>query len=473
MFHHDAEHTGYSTSSAPTTNNVLWYAIPDYSVVYSSPAVVDGRLYIGGGNPGFGGSMMCFNITNGQKIWSYNLPYAIDCSPVVAHGSVYFSASFSPYLFCLDAVGNGEGSTILKWKFTAGSGFYTPILSDEKLYVGSSDAHVYCLDANGDGQGSTTILWQNTVDGVPSQCPAVSNGYVYVGTNHGFVFCFNAETGEKIWQYQPGIAETSPTVVDGKVYVNSLDWYVVCLDAYGDGYGSTTELWRHPTQGTFVDASPAVAYGNVYAATSVYAAILYCLDTDTGEEQWNYTGTPDTAITTSPAVADGKVFFYTTDDWFHCVNAETGEIIWEYKQDLQPDPPWITYSSPAVAEDTVFFGWHGAIFAFRDPPRPNVQIQNIKGGVFLSAEITNIGNEAVGEGSWELMTHGGLFGLIDVHSQGSFNGIDAGATLPIRMKKPILGFGPVNITMKVQLEELPTVWAFTSGFVLVGYTVIR
>jgi len=47
---HDLNHTGYSTSTAPNTNNTIWnYTI--WSVtgaqVYSSPAVVDGNVYVG------------------------------------------------------------------------------------------------------------------------------------------------------------------------------------------------------------------------------------------------------------------------------------------------------------------------------------------------------------------------------------------------------------------------------------------
>ena len=46
MFHHDLNHTGYSTSTGPETNNVLWsYETGDS--VSSSPAVVDGKVYLG------------------------------------------------------------------------------------------------------------------------------------------------------------------------------------------------------------------------------------------------------------------------------------------------------------------------------------------------------------------------------------------------------------------------------------------
>ena len=46
MFHHDLQHSGYSTSAAPKTNNTIW----SYSTngnVYSSPAVANGKVYVG------------------------------------------------------------------------------------------------------------------------------------------------------------------------------------------------------------------------------------------------------------------------------------------------------------------------------------------------------------------------------------------------------------------------------------------
>ena len=49
MFHHDLNNSVYSSSkTAPQTNNIKWiYEIPDGAQVGSSPAVVDGRVYIG------------------------------------------------------------------------------------------------------------------------------------------------------------------------------------------------------------------------------------------------------------------------------------------------------------------------------------------------------------------------------------------------------------------------------------------
>lgn len=45
IFHHDPSHTGYSTSTAPKTNNTLWKYKTE-AQVWSSPSVVDGRVFV-------------------------------------------------------------------------------------------------------------------------------------------------------------------------------------------------------------------------------------------------------------------------------------------------------------------------------------------------------------------------------------------------------------------------------------------
>ena len=46
-FRHDSAHSGYSTSTAPTTNQTLWSYTPRGEYVGSSPAVVDGVVFVG------------------------------------------------------------------------------------------------------------------------------------------------------------------------------------------------------------------------------------------------------------------------------------------------------------------------------------------------------------------------------------------------------------------------------------------
>ena len=52
----------------------------------------------------------------------------------------------------------------------------------------------------------------------------MADGVVYVGSDDGKVYAFNASTGATLWTAATGLAvESSPAVSDGVVYVGSED----------------------------------------------------------------------------------------------------------------------------------------------------------------------------------------------------------------------------------------------------------
>lgn len=88
MFHHDVQHSGYSTSTAPSTNQTLWnYTTGGW--VFSSPAVADGKVYVGSNNA----NVYCLSATTGAFMWSYTTGGRVYSSPAVAGGAVYVAGS--------------------------------------------------------------------------------------------------------------------------------------------------------------------------------------------------------------------------------------------------------------------------------------------------------------------------------------------------------------------------------------------
>ena len=55
-------------------------------------------------------------------------------------------------------------------------------------------------------------------------------------------------------------------------------------------------------------------------------------------------------VYSSPAVADGIVFFGSTDNYLYAVDIKTGREKWKFKTENR------VLSSPAVADGVVFFG---------------------------------------------------------------------------------------------------------------------
>ena len=136
----------------------------------SSPAVVDGRVYVGSDNK----SVYCLDALTGARIWNY-----------VTNNSVYSS----------------------------------PAVVDGRVYVGSGDKSVYCLDSM-----TGARIWNYTINGDLESCPAVVDDRVYVGSGDHDVYCLDALNGALICNYATSLAVfSSPAVADGILYVSSYD----------------------------------------------------------------------------------------------------------------------------------------------------------------------------------------------------------------------------------------------------------
>jgi outer membrane protein assembly factor BamB len=362
MFREDLRHTGVSTSGAPNDNTLLWsFQVGENEHVHSSPAVVDGRVYIGSRNISHPNWVYCLDENSGDVIWKSSVGGMVeDSSPAVVDGRVYIGCTDSK-VYCIDA-SNGK----VLWTFqselapvTLSSQVHSsPAVVGGKVYIGSNDGNVYCLYAENGG-----LVWNYPIRCYIYSSPAVVEGNVYIASyiapqpggnsNINTVYCLNAETGEFVWRFQTGgNVYSSPVVVDGKVYIGSDDDYVYCLDA-----STGNKLWDYPTGGS-VSSSPAISNGKVYVGSGDFN--VYCLNAEDGSENWSFpTGS---RVHSSPAIADGKVYVGSYDGKFYCLNAETGDFVWSYQTGN------LVHSSPAVADNRVFVGsYDGYLYAFGEP----------------------------------------------------------------------------------------------------------
>lgn len=342
MFHNDANQNGFSTSSAPDSNDVLWSYQTDY-LITSSPNIVNGKLYIGSLDRKF----YCFDMMNGNILWNYTINGRITGSSAVGNGKVFFGSQDSTF-YCLDA---DNGSLI--WEFNTNFMIESsPTVKDDKVFFGSSDGSLYCLNAD-----NGSLIWEYSIGNVIWTSPAITEDRLYFGTVGGDFFCLDTINGDFIWSYSTtsGIW-SSPAIYNGTVFFGSNDKYVYCLDK-DDG----SLIWKYDTGGE-VHSSPAIAYGNVYIGSSGQG--LFCLDTETGDLVWKYL--INNGIWSSPSVADNKIFYGNdpccgTPAYFYCTDAFSGELIWQYNigGDIGMK------SAPGIAAGIVFIGaGNGEVFAF-------------------------------------------------------------------------------------------------------------
>jgi len=333
-FLHDAQHTGFSSSTVAGTNQTSW-AFAFGANQIASPTAESGKIFI----CTVSGTVYALNAYTGSLVWSSQIgsgPTFV--SPCVAEGIVFVGCYDGNYQTVFRALDQNTGEEI--WNFTIQFfplGFPQHIAltySDGKVFAGQvGDAKIYALNAT-----SGELIWSYDI-GVgpgskPQSNPAVSDGMLVVGSQDCRIYALNATTGFHIWNFtSEGPVRSSPAISGGAVFVTSSDgnlyalnqttggllWDVTCISlmsspALSDGLvfvgfeafnASTGELvWRNSLDST--SSSPAVADSKVLVCSD--ACDIFALDRMTGGKLWSFeTGTPR-AMFTSPVVAYGNVY---------------------------------------------------------------------------------------------------------------------------------------------------------------------
>jgi eukaryotic-like serine/threonine-protein kinase len=318
MFRQDPAHTAYSSISGPSTPKVLWTFSDGDNSLQGSPAIVDGKLYIGSAN----GNIYCLNATNGNEIWlNFKINAEIQSSPAIANGYLYIIGR-DGVIYCLNAE---TGDLVWKYKTGYGTGS-SPTVVNGYVYATSQDGNLYCLNGlNGQQIWRFSLISlagpsspydeQSITSGGTS--PAVVDGYVYVGGTN--FYRLDAVSGALSWSFPVNVA-TSPTVYEGRVYFSARDKNAYCLDA-----STGQEVWEKPiiTTELYTGASPTVANGLVY-----FGSWVQCVNASSGERVWRY-GTGDIYSSVGPTVAGQYAYFYGSDNNLYCVKAATGEYVWK------------------------------------------------------------------------------------------------------------------------------------------------
>jgi outer membrane protein assembly factor BamB len=224
-----------------------------YGRAGSTPAAVQGRVYIGGDE-----FLYALDAATGAQQWRFNTPGGVVNSPAIAGDTVYFESGDST-LYALAAATGEE-----RWRFTganpaqgAGAIFTDPVVSGGVVYVGSVQERVYALDAL-----SGRERWRVAVAGRFVDTPAVADGRIYFGTTPSvqagakatFFYSVNTQTGRIAWRVPLDSEPSSPpAVVNGVVYFTGPGLGVYALD---DQTGQTN--WRY-SKGHVIADAPAVA----------------------------------------------------------------------------------------------------------------------------------------------------------------------------------------------------------------------
>ena len=359
-FRGGAARTGHADSvPGPKEASLAWIfeerdaLLADFS---SSPTVVGDRVYISGAKGSVfssGGTVYCLDANTGERIWQYPSPIQMFSSPTVVDGRVYVGEGFHQdtdcSLHCIDAA---TGNSI--WDFQTKSHVESSaFVSQGKVYFGAGDDGVYCVDAVDGAE-----IWHYADIHVDAS-PLVWNGVVYFGTGYGSyrVYAVDAYTGEELW------AEA----------VDSPVWGSPCahenLVFFGLGNGNFLESAANPTGGVVAfnartgkqawdyevgDAVlTAVAYRDGFVYFGSRDGHLYALNAEAGELRWK--SPIGSAVVSSPAVTESAVYVGANNGYLYSININDGQPLWQFDTSLVANGEPI-FSSPAIANGRLYVG---------------------------------------------------------------------------------------------------------------------
>jgi len=347
-------------------------------IVYASPIVSDGFVFI----PSYDGKLYALDEYTGALIWSFTTGSNIVATPAVGNGIVYLSSKD----FTVYALDENTGSML--WRISnVAAVVSSPVLADGKLFYGTlyspsaGRAEFLALNPQ-DG----TVFWRQTISDYIEGSAAVSNGLVFFGIgaiSNAVVVALNETTGKSVWNYNtavPTLITTAPATAYGNVYVGLDSTRVLALKQI-----TGSLVWSFNTPSGSNATSPAVYNGVVYFGTG--RGIVYARNATTGVQIWSYTTPTGGAVASSPAIALGSkaLFFGSNDRYLYALNVMTGAFLWRYLTGGQVS------SSPAVADGRVFFGAKDAkVYAFGIIIPPLSATIGASPAILRSASVSNL-----------------------------------------------------------------------------------
>jgi outer membrane protein assembly factor BamB len=282
----------------PTDISTPKWAFQTGGDVFSSPAIVSGKVYVGSDDR----NLYCLDAYTGMQYWNFTIGTYYRSSPAVVNGRV-FTGSDDGYFYGLNA---NTGSQI--WKTSAG-GFFpyllpvneakacsSPIVVNNLIYCGAKDGNLYCMNTDG------VVQWRYKTGGAIFGSPGYNSNttLVYTTSSDGYLYAVNAISGALAWKsgftlnldvVAPSYCQIwclgSPTIINNVVYVGGGVQYgnAQFNDAYYASQGQST---------------PAGANGGGIRMLAFNAL--------TGASVWNQSRAGNTEPIYYPAVVNGQIY---------------------------------------------------------------------------------------------------------------------------------------------------------------------
>jgi outer membrane protein assembly factor BamB len=235
------------------------------------------------------------------------------------------------------------------WSFTTGASIVSsPAVANGMVYISSEDGKLYAFDATCSSRCQP--LWSFPTRRYIVASPTVANGMVYISSEDGNLYAFDATCSSRcqpLWSFPIGIDNYSQTATNEMLYISSSDGNLLAFNA--TCRSRCKPLWSFNT-GSGLVSSPTVANGMVYVGSD---DLFYAFNSTCRSEcqpLWSFnTRGP---IYSSPAVANGMVYLVHSDNGnlsaFDATCRHSCQPLWSFTTGAS------IYSSPTVANGVVY-----------------------------------------------------------------------------------------------------------------------
>jgi len=164
------------------------------------------------------------------------------------------------------------------------------------------------------------IAAETMVEGQFYASPAMAQGVLVIGDDHGGLHAFDADL-KPLWDYTAGAAIRATAVIaDGRVYIGCTDGYFYCLELLTGELG-----WKKKTSGRIYQSAAVGDSGVVFGSTD---HSVICLDKNNGDELWRFTA--GATISTAPVIAGETVFIGSMDKNLYGLDIRNGYLHWSF-----------------------------------------------------------------------------------------------------------------------------------------------
>lgn len=250
--------------------------------VYSTPAVWKDIVVVGSSDHFIYG----VNARTGALLWELKTAKAVLGSPVIDRGIAYIGGSDGTFR----AVEVKSGK--VKWVFDKVKGYVStlPTIAADKVIFGSWGNGFYALN-----KYSGALEWEwnnghaNRMFSAAACYPVVSNERVFIVAPDRYMTALDLETGKVIWREKKDpfrVRESMGVSKDGKtIYVKTMDGELLGISPYDN---TMQIVWKSKLQLPYeLSPSALVSNGN-YVFVPSHSGLVSAVNAQSGEVAWQY-----------------------------------------------------------------------------------------------------------------------------------------------------------------------------------------